>query len=259
MTRPACSHQNIFPPFEGSRKVYRKGVIHPGLRVPFREVELDKGKANIRLYDVTGPWSDGLKKIDLKNDLPPVRGCGRSRPGVTQRSLARRGEVSPEMEFVAIREGVKPEFVCKEVAAGRAIIPANVKHPECEPMAIGRNFLVKINANIGNSALSSGIEQELEKMLWSIRWGADTVMDLSTGKNIRETRERIIRHSPGPQHLRAAVPDRQSRGIMQPSTRCAECGRVSDERGPGFSSASAPCAFRCPAARRSNRAARAKP
>lgn len=198
MTRPACSHQNIFPPFEGSRKVYRKGVIHPGLRVPFREVELDKGKANIRLYDVTGPWSDGLKKIDLKNDLPPVRGCGRSRPGVTQRSLARRGEVSPEMEFVAIREGVKPEFVCKEVAAGRAIIPANVKHPECEPMAIGRNFLVKINANIGNSALSSGIEQELEKMLWSIRWGADTVMDLSTGKNIRETRERIIRHSPVP-------------------------------------------------------------
>ncbi len=198
MTRPPCSHHNVFPPFEGSRKVYRKGVIHPGVRVPFREVELDKGKANIRLYDVTGPWSDDAAKIDLKKDLPPVRCRGKNPKGVTQRSLARRGDISPEMEFVAIREGVAAEFVRKEIAAGRAIIPANVNHPECEPMAIGRNFLVKINSNIGNSALSSGTGQELEKMLWSIRWGADTVMDLSTGKNIRETREQIIRHAPVP-------------------------------------------------------------
>ncbi len=138
---------------------------------------------------------------------------------------ARRGIITPEMEFVAIRENqcleavcdhgplrqhlgesfgaaiprrITPEFVRDEVARGRAIIPANINHPEIEPMIIGRNFLVKINANIGNSALSSSIEEEVEKMLWAIRWGADTVMDLSTGKHIHETREWIIRNSPVP-------------------------------------------------------------
>jgi phosphomethylpyrimidine synthase len=150
----------------------------------------------------------------------------RSRPGmnVTQMHYARRGLVTPEMEFIAIRENqrreglaevltrqhrgeyfgaalrqqITPEFVREEVARGRAIIPANVNHPEIEPMIIGRNFLVKINANIGNSAVSSGIQEEVAKMTWATRWGADTVMDLSTGKHIHETREWIVRNSPVP-------------------------------------------------------------
>jgi len=154
----------------------------------------------------------------------------RAKPGanVTQMHYARRGIVTPEMEFIAIRENllrermlaslppmvsrqhpgqsfgaaipavVTPEFVRAEVARGRAIIPANINHPETEPMIIGRNFLVKINANIGNSAVSSSIHEEVEKMTWATRWGADTVMDLSTGKNIHETREWIIRNSPVP-------------------------------------------------------------
>jgi phosphomethylpyrimidine synthase len=111
---------------------------------------------------------------------------------------ARKGIVTPEMEFIAIREGLAPEFVRDEVARGRAIIPSNINHPESEPMIIGRNFLVKINANIGNSAVTSTIEEEVEKMTWATRWGADTVMDLSTGKNIHETREWILRNSPVP-------------------------------------------------------------
>jgi len=111
---------------------------------------------------------------------------------------ARRGIVTPEMEFIAIREGMDPEFVRSEVARGRAIIPANINHPETEPMIIGRHFLVKINANIGNSAVSSSIEEEVDKMTWATRWGADTVMDLSTGKNIHTTREWIVRNAPVP-------------------------------------------------------------
>ncbi len=117
---------------------------------------------------------------------------------VTQLHYARRGIVTPEMEFVALRESLSPEFVRDEVAAGRAIIPSNINHPESEPMIIGRNFLVKINANIGNSAVASSIEEEVEKMVWATRWGADTVMDLSTGRNIHTTREWIIRNSPVP-------------------------------------------------------------
>src|SRR6185295_15523457 len=147
----------------------------------------------------------------------------RAKPGanVTQMHYARRGIVSPEMEYVAIRENlgraeallttrdgesfgasipdyVTPEFVRDEVARGRAIIPNNINHPESEPMAIGRNFLVKINANIGNSAVASDVAAEVDKMVWSIRWGADTVMDLSTGQNIHDTREWIVRNSPVP-------------------------------------------------------------
>ncbi|MBI4245739.1 MAG: phosphomethylpyrimidine synthase ThiC, partial [Candidatus Rokubacteria bacterium] len=129
-----------------------------------------------------------------------VRRPLRARPGrrVTQMHYARRGEITPEMEFVAIREGVAPKVVRDEVARGRAILPANVNHPETEPMIIGRSFLVKINANIGNSAIASSIEEEVEKMTWATRWGADTVMDLSTGNNIHETREWILRNSPVP-------------------------------------------------------------
>jgi phosphomethylpyrimidine synthase len=112
--------------------------------------------------------------------------------------FAREGRVTPEMEFVAIRENMDPDFVRAEVARGRAIIPANINHPEAEPMVIGKNFLVKINANIGNSAVGSEISEEVEKMTWATRWGADTVMDLSTGKNIHETREWILRNSPVP-------------------------------------------------------------
>jgi len=117
---------------------------------------------------------------------------------VTQMHYARKGIITAEMEYVAIRENVAPEFVRDEVARGRAIIPANINHPESEPMIIGRNFLVKINANIGNSAVSSSIEEEVEKMRWATRWGADNIMDLSTGKNIHTTREWIVRNSPVP-------------------------------------------------------------
>ncbi|BAQ10703.1 thiamine biosynthesis protein thic [Bacillus sp. OxB-1] len=117
---------------------------------------------------------------------------------VTQMHYARKGIITPEMEFIAIREGMDPEFVRTEVARGRAIIPSNINHPEAEPMIIGRNFHVKINANIGNSAVSSSIGEEVEKMTWATRWGADTIMDLSTGKNIHTTREWIIRNSPVP-------------------------------------------------------------
>lgn len=164
-----------------------------------------------------------LRGIRFPHTQPPRRaktGCN-----ITQMHYARRGIITPEMEFIAIRENqrletvreahllqqhrgqafgaaipkmITPEFVREEVARGRAIIPANINHPEIEPMIIGRNFLVKINANIGNSPTTSSIEEEIEKMVWSIRWGGDTVMDLSTGNNIHETREWIIRNSPVP-------------------------------------------------------------
>ena len=150
------------------------------------------------------PKDDGYRsESDLQNrtSYPGLRRRPlRAKPGraVTQMHYARRGIITPEMEFVAIRENVSPEFVREEVARGRAIIPANINHPESEPMIIGKNFLVKINANIGNSAVSSSIEEEVEKMRWATFWGADTVMDLSTGKDIHTTREWIIRNSPVP-------------------------------------------------------------
>ncbi|PRX39152.1 hydroxymethylpyrimidine synthase [Planifilum fimeticola] len=149
------------------------------------------------------PIDDGYssKSVSPSQPYPGLkRRPLRAKPGraVTQMHYARRGIITPEMEFVAIRENVSPEFVREEVARGRAIIPANINHPESEPMIIGKNFLVKINANIGNSAVSSSIEEEVEKMRWATFWGADTVMDLSTGKNIHTTREWIIRNSPVP-------------------------------------------------------------
>jgi len=229
------------------------------------------------VYDCSGPYTDPAAKIDIRSGLPALRqkwieerndtvvltgpssryGIERlndpklaelrfnlkrfprkGKTNVTQMHYARQGIVTPEMEYIAIRENLQreqyieslkvggktgakmldlmmkqhrgesfgaaipdlitPEFVRSEVARGRAIIPANINHPESEPMIIGRNFLVKINANIGNSAVSSGIGEEVEKMTWSIRWGGDTVMDLSTGKHIHETREWIIRNSPVP-------------------------------------------------------------
>ena len=185
-------------------------------------------------YDVSGPWGDTSFQGDASHGLPELRKKWilargdveevtssykpikdrsdvdipatlkripiRAKAGkvVTQLHYAREGKITPEMEFIAIREGLEPEFVRSEIARGRAIIPANINHPEIEPMIIGRNFLVKINANIGNSAIASSIEEEVEKMRWATKWGADTVMDLSTGKNIHETREWIIRNSPVP-------------------------------------------------------------
>ncbi|WP_281364124.1 phosphomethylpyrimidine synthase ThiC [Thermoactinomyces mirandus] len=130
----------------------------------------------------------------------PNRRPLRAKPGksVTQMHYAKKGMITPEMEFVAIRENLDPEFVRSEVASGHAIIPANINHPEIEPMIIGKNFHVKINANIGNSSVTSSIEEEVEKMTWATLWGADTIMDLSTGKNIHNTREWIIRNSPVP-------------------------------------------------------------
>jgi phosphomethylpyrimidine synthase len=214
---------------------------------------------SVRIYDCSGPWGDESFAGNVQEGLPPLRrewilrrgdveACAsvrasshktshgaanqprpqplRAKGGqvVTQLHYARQGIITPEMEFIAIRENmgreatagplgrqhpgqsfgasipaeITPEFVRDEVARGRAIIPNNINHPESEPMIIGRNFLVKINANIGNSAVASGIEEEVEKMRWSIKWGADTVMDLSTGKNIHETREWILRNSPVP-------------------------------------------------------------
>lgn len=197
--------RGAFLPFPGSQKVYKKGRRFPFLRVPFRRVSLSTGnKSSLNLYDTTGPYTDPKAAIDITQGLPrlregwPISSHLEPIAHLTQLQAARKGIVTPEMEFVAIREGCSPEFVRKEVAAGRAIIPANKRHPESEPMIIGRNFLVKINANIGNSAISSSIEEEVEKLLWAIRWGGDTVMDLSTGPNIHATREKIIRNSPVP-------------------------------------------------------------
>ena len=253
-----------------SKKIYAPGKLHPGLRVPFREISLrptrlhngqSEPNAPVRVYDCSGPWGDTAFLGNVQEGLPALRRDWIVRRGdveefngrtvahqknghshsptaarlplrakagkvVTQMHYARQGIVTPEMEFIAIRENmgrqeapgdgelgrqhpgnsfgasmpaeITPEFVSDEVARGRAIIPCNINHPELEPMIIGRNFLVKINANIGNSAVASSIEEEVEKMRWAIKWGADTVMDLSTGKNIHATREWILRNSPVP-------------------------------------------------------------
>ena len=208
--------------FPNSRKVSVEGSR--GIQVPMREIQLTGGEPSLRVYDTSGPigaevrqgldalrdpWiyqrgdvvevertrtPSGLVEMPSGLNRRTLRGSG----SVTQMTYARRGEITPEMEFVAIREGMSPDFVRDEVARGRAIIPANINHPEIEPMIIGRNFKVKINANIGNSAVSSSIDEEVEKLRWATLWGADTVMDLSTGENIHETREWIIRNSPVP-------------------------------------------------------------
>jgi phosphomethylpyrimidine synthase len=210
--------------FPASRKVFLPG---DRVRVPMREIALSGGEPPLRVYDTTGPQG-----LDVQDGLPTLRrnwvlGRGgveerpRSLPGVqipgmspalvlrtrtalkglgpvTQLHYARQGVVTEEMEFIALREGVDAELVRTEVARGRAIIPANVNHPELEPMIIGRRFLVKINANIGNSAVSSSVAEEVDKLRWATLWGADTVMDLSTGRDIHATREWILRNSPVP-------------------------------------------------------------
>ena len=225
MASPAASMPSIesrfAEAFPNSRKVYVDGGR---VRVPVREIALSGGESPLQVYDTSGPHDTDVRAglpalrrgwIAARGDVAEAAPAGRA-PGsdqmpaslrrpvvrgagpVTQMHYARRGEVTPEMEFVALREGFDAEFVRAEVARGRAIIPANVNHPELEPMAIGRNFLVKINANIGNSAVTSSIDEEVEKLRWATLWGADTIMDLSTGADIHETREWIIRNAPVP-------------------------------------------------------------
>ena len=182
--------------FPGSRKVY---IEAEGIRVPMREICLGASEPPLLVYDTTGPQG-----VDVRDGLPKLRApwverrSARGDKNFSQLHCARKGEITEEMRFVAVREGVSAELVRDEVAAGRAIIPANIRHLEMEPMIIGRSFLVKVNANIGNSALSSSIAAEVEKLQWATRWGSDTVMDLSTGANIRETREGILRNSAVP-------------------------------------------------------------
>ena len=249
-------------PLRASRKIHRPGTLHPQIRVPMREIALhpSANEAPLIVYDASGPYTDPSAHIDISRGLPRLRESwitarndveqyegrtvlsidnggpastpefslryrplrGRNGAAVTQLAYARAGIITPEMEYVAIRENlgrerlhqatqrdgnacgatlpeyVTPEFVRAEIAAGRAIIPANINHPESEPMIIGRNFLVKINANIGNSAVTSSMAEEVDKMVWAIRWGADTVMDLSTGRNIHNIREWILRNAPVP-------------------------------------------------------------
>ncbi len=220
--------------FPASRKVYLEGPR--GIRVPMREIALTGGEPPLRVYDTSGPHGSdvrhGLPGIRqswiLERDVSRVETQGsrardpsplysqlstgalssipeslvrpvyRGNGAVTQLHYARRGEITPEMEFVALREGLPPEFVRAEVARGRAIIPANINHPELEPVIIGRGFHVKINANIGNSVVRSSIEEEVDKLRWATLWGADTVMDLSTGRDIHATRQWIIRNSAVP-------------------------------------------------------------
>lgn len=200
------------------------GIPNPPIRVydtsgpytdPAYKVELEKGiptprhswileRGDVEAYEgrEVKPEDDGVKvaskhtPVFPQMDRQPLR--AKQGANVTQMHYARNGIITSEMEYVAIREGVEPEFVRKEIAEGRAILPANINHPEAEPMIIGRNFHVKVNANIGNSAVSSSIAEEVEKMTWATRWGADTIMDLSTGKNIHTTREWIIRNAPVP-------------------------------------------------------------
>ncbi|WP_168701733.1 phosphomethylpyrimidine synthase ThiC [Gordonia paraffinivorans] len=185
-------------PIEGSSKQYLD-VGH--LRVPVRRIHLTNGE-HLDVYDTSGPYTDPAADIDVERGLPRVRfSWTRPEPvagASTQLAWARAGIVTDEMRFIAAREGVDEELVRSEVAAGRAVIPANHRHPESEPMIIGKRFAVKINANIGNSAVRSSIADEVEKMVWATRWGADTIMDLSTGADIHTTREWILRNSPVP-------------------------------------------------------------
>lgn len=191
VVNPAVNPSVTTGPIQGSTKIYRDV---DGARVPFRRVNLTNGE-HLDLYDTSGPYTDADAQIDLLAGLPP-RPVTRDRG--TQLQRARAGEITAEMAFIAEREGVPAELVRDEVARGRAVIPANHNHPEIEPMIIGKAFSVKVNANIGNSAVTSSIAEEVDKMVWATRWGADTIMDLSTGRDIHLTREWILRNSPVP-------------------------------------------------------------
>jgi phosphomethylpyrimidine synthase len=220
-------------PIAGSQKQWSSPPGRPDIKVPYRAVALTPacGEADVRLYDTSGPFTDPDAQIDISRGIDRPRApwlaerAKRTDGLTTQLELARAGVITEEMIYIAHRENlcraaaadgaaarradgedfgaeipefVTPEFVRAEVARGRAVIPANINHPELEPAIIGRNFLTKINANIGNSAVLSSLADEVEKMVWAIRWGADTVMDLSTGKNIHAIREAIMRNAPVP-------------------------------------------------------------
>ncbi|KHT53131.1 thiamine biosynthesis protein ThiC [Alteromonas macleodii] len=202
--------------------------VHKGL-APLRQTWIEERSDTLELEGVSSSFAKERENDIFTEDFRFIRSRkplkAKAGKNVTQLHYARQGIITPEMEYIAIRENmgrqaikdaeltqqhkgehfganlpdtITPEFVRQEVAAGRAIIPCNINHPELEPMIIGRNFLVKINANIGNSAVTSSIEEEVEKLVWSTRWGADTIMDLSTGRNIHETREWLLRNSPVP-------------------------------------------------------------
>jgi phosphomethylpyrimidine synthase len=188
-------------PIQGSGKRYLPVRGRQPMAVPVRRIQLSNGE-HLDVYDTSGPYTDPSAEIDVEAGLPPTRDSW-SRPdpiegAATQLVWARAGIITPEMAFCAAREGLPPELVRDEVARGRAVIPVNHRHPESEPMIIGKRFAVKVNANIGNSAVTSSIPEEVEKMVWATRWGADTIMDLSTGKDIHTTREWILRNSPVP-------------------------------------------------------------
>ncbi len=178
-------------PSEGLAALREGWIIERG------DTETYSGRSATARDDGRSAGRSGSTADQFRGDRRSPRRGSPGKP-ITQLAAARRGDVTREMEFVAVREGRSAVFVRHEVAAGRAIIPANVNHPESEPMIIGRNFLTKVNANIGNSAVASSIDQEVEKLVWSTRWGADTAMDLSTGPDIHTTREWIIRNSPVP-------------------------------------------------------------
>lgn len=212
---------NIKISYPDSEKVYLHGKIYPDIRVGVRRINLtptikmeegkrvEKPNEPLLVYDTSGPYSDPEIDIDLRRGIPRMRESWIEGRDGTQMFYAKQGIVTPEMEYVAIRETmdckqrgidtyITPEFVRQEVAAGRAVIPANRRHPESEPMIIGPRFRVKINTNIGNSANNSNIEEEVEKAVWSCKWGGDTIMDLSTGADIHDTREWILRNCPVP-------------------------------------------------------------
>lgn len=207
-------------------KIYLKGNIFPDIRVGMQRViltptvetidnkQIETENQPICIYDTGGPYTDPSIQTDISKGIATLRKNwidNRHKKGQigTQRTLAKKGIITAEMEYVAIRENmncqqlgidshITPEFVRKEIAEGRAVLPANINHPECEPMIIGREFLVKINTNIGNSATSSSTDEEVEKMVKSCIWGGDTLMDLSTGSDIHTTREKILRNCPVP-------------------------------------------------------------
>lgn len=196
---PLPSFEECFP---NSSKEYREvkhGITESVFRVPFRRVHLSGGEPPFDTYDTSGQ-----QNVNPRTGLPKIRKEwierreARGDKRFTQIHYAKQGTITEEMLYCAARESLNPEFVRSEVARGRAIIPSNRKHIELEPMIVGRNFLVKINANIGNSAVSSSIEDEVQKLQWATMWGADTIMDLSTGRHIHETREWILRNSPVP-------------------------------------------------------------
>lgn len=210
---------NLVNYYPSSSKVYQSGNLFPTMQVAMRQIHLSNN-TTLPVYDTSGIYTNPSTFINIHHGLPKTRKLHYlAKKPLTQLAYAKQKIITPEMEYVAIRENmmlekklshfgkninnnfvypITPEMVCHEILNGRAIIPANIKHPELEPMIIGRKFLVKINANIGNSAITSSLNEEVEKLVWAVTWGADTVMDLSTGKDIHNTRELIIRNSPVP-------------------------------------------------------------